>query len=83
MFELRGRLISIGSARPEDPPRATILIREEDGEEEALSVDIDLEHEQAIEFAPHLFGYVKISIEKCDAPPREERSKGPRLVGDQ
>lgn len=82
MFELRGRLISIGSARPEDPPRATILIREEDEDQEALSVDIDLEHEQAIEFAPHLFGYVKISIEKCDAPTMEENPKGPRLVGD-
>ena len=82
MLEVRGRLISIGSARSDEPPRATIVIREEDEDQEALSLDIDLDPEQAIELASNLFGYMKISIEACEGPAVGE-PKGPRLVKDQ
>lgn len=82
MFKLTGRLVSIGTARHEGTPRAVILIREGDEETEDLCLDIDLDHEQAMAFAPHLYGYVEISIQKCDAPPMTE-PKRPRLVEDQ
>ena len=68
---MTGKIIRIGNNGDyaDDRPRATILLKEEDDEteREPMSLEFDLEEQEAKEIARHLFQEVRICIE---IPPR-------------